>query len=281
MNEEHPDFERLNRIRRGVIQRAGGEARLIVEFPQLVQEAIDFVLDPIRTARTRIVELDNVEKTFVGLKIEHYFRDFIDVPKGLRDLTIDDDDVDVKNTVSTTWMIPPETYGDGGPCLLIRVADSSRRCWLGLMLARLEYLNAPNRDGKRGVSAYGKRQIMWIVEGIQFPASYWAGIDMNRFRELRRIKGGAKRAALFFEEYLGRPIHRRIVQSLLFDQEDYMKRLRGNGGARDLLAPMGIRLLSGQYDSVTARELRIPPLSRKEFLAVRIASPPSVLLESP
>lgn len=84
----HPDFDRLDVIRRGLEQIAGGDKVIQAAFPQAIRDAIDFVLDPIRTGRTEIRELDNVEKTFVGLKIEHYVRDFLGAPKGLRDLVI-------------------------------------------------------------------------------------------------------------------------------------------------------------------------------------------------
>ncbi len=236
--------------------------------PLLIRDAIDFVIDPVRTARTRIRDLDNVEKTFVGLKVEHYFRDLLDVPKGLRDLVIDGLDVDVKNTVGTTWMIPPETYKNSDPCLLIATAEEDGRCWLGLLVARPEYLNAPNRDQKCSVSSGAFEHILWLADGIRFPCSRWEGLDMERFRALRKVKGGTRRAADFFRENLGRPVHRTIVQALLFDQDDYMKRLRGNGGARDLLRRNGISLLSGAYDAERVAELGLPPIARDEMMAV-------------
>jgi hypothetical protein len=265
----HPDFETLDKIRSGILTRVGGEKALANTLPLLIRDALDFVIDPVRTARTRVIDLDNVEKTFIGLKVEHYLRDLLDVPKGLRDLVIDGLDVDVKNTVGSTWMIPPETYRTEDPCLLIATAEQDGQCSLGLMLARDAYLNKENRDHKRGVGAEGRRNILWIVKDVAFPPSRWDGIDMARFRELRRVNPGAARAASFFRENLRRPIHRSIVQSLLFDQEDYMKRLRGNGGARDLLKPDGIALLSGQYDSALITALSLPVTARDEFVSVK------------
>lgn len=264
----HQDYVVLDRVRSAILQKVGGEPEMRRALPVLIRDAIDFVIDPVRTARTRIRDLDNVEKTFVGLKVEHYFRDLLDVPKGLRDLVIDGLDVDVKNTVGTTWMIPPETYKNSDPCLLIATAEDDGRCWLGLLVARPEYLNAPNRDQKRSVSSAAFEHILWIADGIQFPASRWEGLDMERFRELRKVKGGTRRAADFFRENVGRPIHRTIVQALLFDQDDYMKRLRGNGGARDLLRRDGISLLSGAYDAERITELGLPPIARDEMMAV-------------
>lgn len=273
VGENHPDFASLDRIRKAILREVGGKEKLDAALPNLIREAIDFVIDPVRTARTKIRDLDNVEKTFIGLKVEHYFRDLLDVPKGLRDLVIDGVDVDVKNTVGTTWMIPPETYNTEGPCLLIATAEEDGRCWLGLLLARNAYLTKPNRDGKRGVGRAGRENIMWLVDGLPFPQSRWHDVDMGRFRELRKIKGGKTRAAMFFRENLGRRIHREIIHSLLFDQADYMKRLRGNGGARDLLKPEGIALLSGFFDAPLIAELGLPPLDPDEMIAIKPATP--------
>ena len=268
MDATHPDFAQLQRLRDAIVRKANGYDHLASAFPELVRDAIEYVIDPIRTGRTTIKELDNVEKTFVGLKVEHFIRDFLDVPKGLRDLVIDGENVDVKNTIGASWMIPKETYDDVGPCLLISVADDSGRCWLGLMLARVAYLGQPNRDLKRSVTVPGKKNIMWIIDGLAFPKSAWAGLDMDRFRELRTVKGGARRASLFFEENLERVINRRVVQSLLHDQKDYMKRLRVNGGARDLLARKEIELLSGLYDQDVLIKRGISGVGKDDFIAV-------------
>lgn len=236
--------------------------------PILVQDAIDFVIDPVRTGRTRLVELDNVEKTFVGLKVEHFFRDFIDVPKGIRDLNIDGLDVDIKNTVGTAWTIPPETYRNSEPVLLFLIADALGYCSVGLFVARPEYLRpGANRDAKRSTSAASRQHIFWLVEKEKLPDSRWAGIDMERFRELREMAGGSRRAAAFFRESLDRPVHRSIVQSLLHDQHDYMKRLRANGGARDILESDRIALLSGTFDQAAIVRLGLPDTEADEFIA--------------
>jgi hypothetical protein len=244
MDPSHPDYPLLAKIRDEIFRRLGDEETLAKTFPTLVRDAIDFVLDPVHTARTHIVELDNVEKTFIGLKVEHFFRDKLDIPKGVRDLRIVDEDVDVKHTVATTWTIPPETYRVEGPCVLIMTAEDRAFCKLGLIRARDAYLTAGhNRDGKRSISADGKENILWLLPNAPFPVSRWHGLDMEAFRALRKVKGGAERAALFFAANVKRATHRSIIQALLYEQDDYMKRLRGNGGARDKLT--GLVLLSG------------------------------------
>lgn len=274
----HPDFPTLDRIRTAILEKVGGQAALELALPELCRDAVEFVIDPVRTARTRVSELDNVEKTFVGLKVEHFFRDLLDVPKGVRDLEIDGVDVDVKNTVHSKWTIPPETYRTADPCILIATAQETGLCRLGLILAHVEYLGKENRDRKRGAGKAAHPHILWLVEGVPFPRSRWEGIDMARFRDLRRVRGGTVRAAQFFRENLGVRVHRSIVQALLFDQHDYMKRLRGNGGARDVLGPEGIALLSGAYDARWVEALGLPSIDTDEWIAVRPDAPEHVEL---
>ncbi len=264
----HLDFPVLARIREGILVQTGGIDALREKFPTLIREAIDFVLDPVRTARTQLGDLDKIEKTFIGLKVEHFVRDMLDVPKGVRDLRIAGVDVDIKYSVKGDWMIPPETFSREEPCLVIASDENTHQCWLGLIIARQAYLNAPNRDGKRSVSAAAFQNILWLVDGVPYPKSRWIGLNMERLRELRKIRGGKKRAVAFFSENLRKPIHRVVVQSLLFNQLDYMKRLRANGGARDELRKRGIALLSGIYDSALIAELKLQPLDREETMAV-------------
>lgn len=264
----HPDFPILDQIARFVLNRAGGKTALEEKLPALVRDAVDFVLDPVRTGRTRLSDLDNVEKTFIGLKVEHFIRDMLDVPKGLRDLIIDGMDVDVKNTTRESWMIPPEIYRSEEPCIVVAFDEQDQRCWMGVMLARDAYLNSPNQDKKRSVRKGAFKNILWLVNEAPYPRGHWEGLDMQRFRELREISGGTKRAAQFFRENIGRPVHRSVIQALLFDQRDYMKRLRGNQGARDILRTEGIALLSGFYDKAALRILKAPRTGDDEMIAV-------------
>lgn len=271
--EGHPDFLDLGRIRNGIVAAGGGLEKLHAGFPQTIRDAIDFVLDPVRTGRTILSELDNVEKTFVGLKVEHFVRDILNAPKGLRDLVIDGRDVDIKNTLDRTWMIPPETYRNEDPCLVINSKEQAHTCWMGLMMAREEYLNAPNRDGKRSVKSSAIAHVLWIVEGVEYPDSLWRPFDMEDFRELRVTLNGTRRAAEFFRRNLEVPVHRSIIQALLYDQYDYMKRVRGNQGARDVLRQEGIALLSGVYHNQLLQELGRLPIDTEAMIAVKPRSP--------
>ncbi|QQQ17680.1 hypothetical protein JIP62_10055 [Brevundimonas vitis] len=263
----HEDFERLEIIENEIRARVGDRPEQV--FTDLIVEAVEFVLDPVRTGRTEIRELDNVEKTFIGLKVEHFLRDLFDAPKGLRDLVLAGQDVDVKTTVSKSWswMIPPETFRDEEPVLLVAADETARKAWIGLLVARQIYLGAPNRDGKKSILSSSYKHIRWIATGVDWPPNRWEHIDIARFRELRSIKGGTVRAAKFFEENLRRVIDRRVLLALLFDQKDPMKRLRENGGAPDILLPKGIRLLSGTFNAPTLSKLGFCVTS-EEFVAI-------------
>ncbi|GAA0774986.1 hypothetical protein E1180_00730 [Roseibium denhamense] len=261
------DKAKLDSIAAELFRLVGGKEVFVARFPEIISDAVDFVIDPIRTARTRVSELDNVEKTFIGLKVEHFLRDFIGVPKGLRDLRLADEDVDVKNTVRNNWMIPPETFRNSEPCILVMVATDERLCSLGIIIAREEYLNKPNRDGKRSIRKQSFENICWIFKDKPLPESRYEGLDMLRFRELRSLKGGSKRAAEFFRENLKKPVHRSVLQALLFDQKDYMKRVRGNGGARDILLLEKTVILSGYYHAALIEAFDLPRCERDEFVS--------------
>lgn len=272
VNESHVDWAILKALQDEITARVGGHAALQQRFPLLVRDAVDFVLDSVRTARTRVTELDNVEKTFIGLKLEHFVRDMLDVPKGLRDLVVAGMDVDIKNTVGANWSIPQETYRDSEPCLLMAINDREYTCSLGLILAKLEYLHggAGNRDTKRGVSATGFANILWLVADAAFPASRFSGLDMDRFRELRKIRAGNERVAEFWRGNLRHVVHRDVMQALLFDQYDFMKRLRLNGGAPDFLQYENIAILIGTYlnDRTLAAKLGFPLFAKNEIVGV-------------
>jgi len=81
-----------------------------------------------------------------------------------------------------------------------------------------------------------------LVQEIALPPDSWSGIDIEEYRTCRQVKVGKERAARFFRQHMNIAVERSVIQSLLFDQLDYMKRLRKGGGARDILDPEGISL---------------------------------------
>ncbi len=80
--------------------------------------------------------------------------------------------------------------------------------------------------------------------------------------------GGTLRLAALFSAVQKRPISRLLVQAVA-QQDDYMKRIRRNGGARDLLAPQGIALLWGQADRDLIAKLKLGPVGPDEFISYK------------
>jgi hypothetical protein len=97
---------------------------------------------------------------------------------------------------------------------------------------------------------------------------------------------GTKRVDMLFRLAQRRLISR-VVVATVAQQEDYMKRIRGNGGSRSYLRPEGIVII-GQYDSHrrVAETLGLPVPGPGESVSARLASmgpvratAPSVSLE--
>jgi hypothetical protein len=137
-----------------------------------------------------------------------------------------------------------------------------------VMLARQDYLNAPNRDGKRGVKSGAVRNILWLVEGEGYPPSVWRDFDMGQFNALRKVQPGTTRAVQFFRENIDTVVPREVVQALLHDQLDPLKRLRKNQGARGVLEPQGIALLSGSFGRKVLKALGRDEIPNDAFLAI-------------
>jgi hypothetical protein len=197
-------------------------------------------------------------------------RNFFNLPKGILDLTIDGLDVDVKNTLGDTWMIPREAVGK--PCILVASDETKNTCFFGIFVAHLDNLTAGmNQDQKRSVSAAGFSNIHWILVDEPYPVSFWSTIGEQATHNIMRGKSGNERIAALFREAQKIPIHRDIVQAVA-QQKDYMKRLRKNGGARDVLAHEGIAILSGAYDTKLITTLKLPHVGKDEFVSYKPTS---------
>lgn len=85
---------------------------------------------------------------------------------------------------------------------------------------------------------------------------------------MARIGGASFRLAELFEKRQEEPISRWEVQRVA-DQLDYMKRLRRNGGARDILDRKGIALLWGGGDDYVIQKLGLGKVDVDEFISYK------------
>lgn len=265
---EHPDFSILRPIAESLTLHGGGEAGFSAGVPPLFRQAIDEVIDAPRTNRFTLDETEKTEKTYLGTKIEILLRNYLGLGKGkVLDLSVDGVEVDIKNTMGGNWTIPLESHGH--PALLLRVNERKALCDVGLINVRPEYLNpGANRDAKRTVSAAGTANIWWLLYRHPYPPNFWEVLPVDERHAILAAGAGTARIARLFEKVQRTPISRLQVQALA-QQHDYMKRIRRNGGARDILAPKGIALLWGQRDRALIEILNLGPVTADEFISMR------------
>jgi Restriction endonuclease NaeI len=182
-------------------------------------------------------------------------------------------DVDCKYSQDRAeWMIPPEAVGQ--IILGLWASDDQGKWSLGLVRADDHLLTSSrgNRDLKRRLNAAGKAAVTWLFQGCELPENALLRIppaDVQRI--FNRSKFGTKRVDMLFRLAQQRIISRTVVATVA-QQEDYMKRVRGNGGSRSTLRPEGIVVI-GQYESHRriAQALRVPVPGLGESVSVRLA----------
>jgi len=271
----HPDYAELRQIADALIAAGGGAARLEALVGDLLRDCIDGVIKTPKTGRRFHHELQNSEKTYIGTCVEIDLRSKLELPRGtVLDLSVAGREVDVKFSQSTSWMIPPEASGRA--CILISANETTSRCSFGVFIAKPEYLSAPNRDQKRGITANGRQNVLWLVQDQPYPENFWQTVSAEIARRISAGASGNERMMTLFREVTDRPISRKVVEGVA-EQRDFMRRVRADGdrGTRNVLAREGILLLSGtwQRDRDLITQLGLPPISRDEFMSHRLGPP--------
>lgn len=265
----HLDFTDLSRLERALLAAVGGSEAFEARLRSFFRSAIDEVIDTARTGRFFLTDLEKTEKTYLGTKFEILLRDWLGVPHGVvLDLLIGGQEVDVKSTTGGGWgwMIPPEAVER--LCILLRVNEVVSTCAVGLVRARAAYLNpGQNRDAKATLSAAGRRHVWWLVQDFAYTPNFWMQIDADLRTRIMDHNGGARRLAELFESCPGVPVSRVLIASIAA-QDDFMKRIRRNGGARDLLAPKGIAILYSENDRPLMEKLGLS-VGYREFISFR------------
>jgi hypothetical protein len=264
----HPDHLALQPVYAAILRQSGGMDGFSAGVPRLFRRAIDEVIDAPRTNRFTLSETEKTEKTYLGTKIEILLRNFLKISKGrILDLLVDGVEVDIKNTMGRSWTIPLESYDH--PALLLRANETKARCDVGLILVRPEYLNpGSNRDAKRTISAASLSNIWWLLHNEPYPPNFWEMLPVSQRQLILAAGSGTSRIAVLFENIQRQPISRLQIQALA-QQHDYMKRIRRNGGARDILAAKGIALLWGQRDKKLISQLNLGLVAADEFISFK------------
>ncbi|WP_027258318.1 NaeI family type II restriction endonuclease [Leisingera aquimarina] len=268
----HPDFTVLCELAEEITTRAGGALALEHDVPQMLRQCIDDVIMTPKTGRRAYEELEKTEKTYIGTRVEIELRALLRLRKGRLDTEILGRDVDIKHTMGTNWMIPTEALDCA--CLLVAADEVRARCYLGLVIARRDYLTAgQNKDAKRSISAEGFRHILWLLKDQPYPANFWRTAEETAVDRIFAGRTGNERMAQLFRQIRGRPIPRDVVEAVA-QQKDFMRRIRADGGTgtRDILAREQIVLLEGQKDAQLIKALELPPCPASAFVSCRIES---------
>lgn len=240
------------------------------EIATAIRDAIDFVIDGPRTGRCSIDELEKTEKTYIGTKVEQLIIHNLQLEKFQRiDTRIGGVPVDIKCTVQRTWSIPSEAIGE--VCLLIRIDEELGRFWAGLVLVTEEKLNpGRNKDGKGTLNELGRKSITWLIDGAAFPRNLLSSLpEKVRKAILDPSKSATERMAELFRRCVGVVIDQKTVDTV-GQQRDSSKRVRGNGGARDILEPEGILVFTNQTETNDILERNgFPRLGPGQFLSLR------------
>lgn len=237
-----------------------------------MRRCVDDVIMTPKTGRRSYDELEKTEKTYIGTRVEIELRAMLHLPKGKLDTVILDQDVDIKNTMGSNWMIPTEAIDH--PCILVAADEVRATCYLGLFIARLEYLTlGQNKDSKKSVSAQGFANILWLLRDHPYAPNFWRTVPPDVIERIFAGKSGNQRMANLFREVQREPITRDVVEAVA-QQQDFMRRIRSDNGkgSRDHLAREGILLLSGHYDAPLIAALDLPLCSGSQFVSYRPGS---------
>lgn len=266
----HPDFTRLTALAEEITTRAGGPLALEHDVPQMLRSCIDDVIMTPKTGRRAYEELEKTEKTYIGTRVEIELRALLKLRKGRLDTEILGQDVDIKHTMQANWMIPTEALNCA--CLLVAADEARACCYLGLVMARPEYLTTgQNKDAKRSISAEGFRHILWLLRAQPYPANFWRNANPEAVEQIFAGETGNERMAQLFRLLQRQPIPRAVVEAVA-QQKDFMRRIRADGGhgTRDILAREQIVLLEGQKDAQLIKALELPPCPASAFISCRV-----------
>ena len=237
-----------------------------------IRGALDMLLDGQHTGRYRWDQLHKTEKTHAGTLVEIALARALRLADGTTlDYTIAGADVDCKFSHRLGgWMIPPEA--DGKLMLLVQASDEDGAWSAGLLRAAGENLRpAGNRDGKRALNDRGRAGVRWLHSRAPLQENALIRLPERDVAAIFALPSGQQRVNELFRRAQRMRVSRTVVATVAM-QDDYMKRVRGGGGARDQLRAEGI-VIFGDYagDQVLASALGLPRPGPGEFVSARLA----------
>ena len=245
---------------------------------RVLRDTLDQLYDGQHSGRWNYEQLHKTEKTHMGTLVEiNLQRQFEFADGDVTDYRIAGIEVDCKYSMNYgSWELPPEVIDQ--ICLVI-TANDARSSWsAGLIRVKAPYLRSrSNRDAKRQLTASSRSYIraLWPAHG-RLAENLFLSLDAgtrSRIFDARARRGGqhgqAKTNELF--RLVQKRIIRRAELATVAQQDDFMKRARGNGGARTALRAEGILVLGHQdNDPLVAAALGLTVPRKGEFISARV-----------
>lgn len=244
----------------------------------VLRGTLDQLYDGQHTGRWRFEQLHKTEKTHMGTLVEiNLHREFNFADGKVTDYKIAGVEVDCKYSMNFGgWELPPEVMGH--ICLLITASDANSSWSAGLLRIEEPYLRArTNRDSKRQLTASSRANIhkLWPDHG-RLQENIFLHLDPQLRDRIFSAQGrrGSQNGQARTNE-LFRLVQRRIIRraelATVAQQDDFMKRARGNGGARTQLRDEGILVLGHQdNDPLVAAALGLVVPNKGELISARV-----------
>ena len=241
----------------------------------LMRRTLDQLYDGQHTGRFSWDQLHKTERTHFGtlfeINLRREFDDVIDEGHKL-DYRVAGVDVDCKFSQRLGgWMIPPEAFGH---LLVVGFADDKASEFaFGVVRASANYRReAANRDAKVQLSRDGRAAVRWLQRPGDLPPNVLLQCDDETILAIFSQRSGQQRVNELLRRVTRQRIGRNIIATVA-QQDDYMKRVRANGGARSALASEGYIILGGDYAAHrdVALALGVVAPEHGELVSVRVA----------
>ncbi|GID94541.1 NaeI family type II restriction endonuclease [Amorphoplanes digitatis] len=249
-----------------------------IRLADVFRRTFDSLYDGQHTGRYRWDQLMKTEKTHYGslfeINLRRAFDDVLDdVPDedSPLDYRVLGHDIDCKYSQRLNgWMLPPECFNH---LLLVATSSDENGTWsLGIVRAsEANRRETSNRDRKTQLNQRGASQIQWLFRNAQLPPNILLSLDAATIAKIFASSSGQARINNLCRLVTGRRIGRNTIATVA-QQDDYMARLRDNGGgARTVLRKEGY-LIAGDYEvhRRIAKTLEQPEPQAGEVVSFRV-----------
>lgn len=240
----------------------------------VLRQSFDLLYNGQHTGRYSPDQLFKTEKTHCGSIVEIELRRALDdiISDGQKlDFVVAGHEIDCKFSFKHGgWMLPPECLGE---LLLVVTADDHKGTWsAGVVRASPKNVRtSTNRDAKTSLNAFGRADIRWLAHDAELPGNVLLRLTPEARDAVFAPKSGQKRVNELFRRAELIPVGRNAVATVA-QQDDYMKRVRYNGGARSALQAEGYLIASGDYSAhrQIAIDLGAADVAPGEFISMRV-----------